>query len=69
MDMNLEILTLIYEAAKGTSPVSLQIGYTLNNTCRQGIVVKEAPPVIVRALVENGYVCDLRPDGLHVYKL
>lgn len=67
--MDLEILTLIYEAAKGTSPVLLQIGYTLNNTCRQGIVVKEAPPAIINRLIEAGYTCDLRPDGLHVYKL
>lgn len=65
----MDILKLIYEAAQNTAPVTVQIGYTINNVCHNGIVIKEAPPVIIRTLVVHGYTCDMRPDGLHVYKL
>jgi hypothetical protein len=65
----MDILNLIYETAQNTAPVTVQIGYTVDNICHKGIVIKEAPPAIIDKLIEYGYICNLKPDGLHVYKL
>lgn len=69
MDQNLQLLNLIYETAKDTAPVTVQIGRVVNHVCRPSeIILKEAPPKIINVLVEHGYVCDLTPDGMHVFK-
>ena len=66
---DLEILNTIFEAAYGvTAPVTVQIGRVVNNVCEGGIVVKNAPPAVVRKLTEK-YMCDLTEDGLRVIKI
>ena len=69
MDKGLELLKIIYDTAQCTAPVTVQIGYTVNNICREGIMLKEAAPRIINVLIEHGYSCDLTPDGLLVYKI
>ena len=63
------ILKDIFDKAQNTAPVLVQIGYTRNNTCMKGIVLKTAPAAIISMLYENGYICDLTEDGLHVYDM
>ena len=58
-----DIIKIIYEATKNTSPVTLQFGKA------QGIVIKECPPRIITRLVEMGCFCDVNEEGVHVYKL
>lgn len=68
---NLEILKVIYEESKSTSPVTVQFGYVdKNNICwNDRIILKEAAPRIIEKLIELGCTCALDEDGLHIYDL
>ena len=66
---NLVILSKIYSVAQNTAPVTLSIGYVLENQCKKGIVIHKAPPKVIRELVNSGYMCDMMPDGMHVYAI
>jgi hypothetical protein len=68
---NLEILKVIYEESKSTSPVTVQFGYVdKDNICRNDrIILKEAAPRIIEKLIELGCICSLYKDGLYVYGL
>ena len=66
---DLKILQDIFEACHGkTAPVTVQIGYTVDNICREGIVLRNAPPAVIHNLADKGYSLDLREDGLHIMK-
>ena len=48
----------------------MSIGYvTDSNQVRKGIVLHEAAPMVINTLIEEGYVCALGKQGMHVYKL
>jgi len=48
--------------------VALQMGYTKDGYCRDGLLIKTCPPVIINKLIENGYRLDLTEMGLLVTK-
>lgn len=63
-----DIVKVIYETSKNTSPVTLQFGRLQGTTCVKGIVIKECPPAIITRLVEMGCFCEATNDGVLVYK-
>lgn len=67
----LELMHLLVEEQENCAPIRLSIGYTQEdtNTVRQGILLLEAPPVVIEKLIQSGYVCDLTERGILVYKL
>ena len=69
-DSDKELLLLLMEMQKKTSPIELSIGYvTDSNQVRQGIVLHKAAPMVIETLIEKGYLCDLVGQGMMVYKL
>lgn len=65
-----ELLLLLLKMQEETSPIDLSIGYvTGSNQVRHGIVLHEAAPMVINTLIEEGYVCSLEKQGMHVYKL
>lgn len=65
-----ELLVLLMEFQRETSPIRLSIGYTsTDGMVRQGVVIHVAPPLVVSMLIDKGYMCDLQADGMHVYKM
>ncbi len=49
------------------APTEFSFGYVdENNTCRQGLVIKECAPIVISKLLENGFILSMRKDGLHV---
>lgn len=62
-------LDLLVEAKdKGCAPIELSIGWLNNNIVVGGIVIKEAPPIVVNMLIEFGYTLSIMHDGMHVEK-
>ena len=69
MDRDKELLNLIFDVAQDTAPVTVQIGRVINQSCKKGIVIREAPSRIISELVANGYYCDVEKDGgVYVWK-
>lgn len=65
----MDIIKIIYEKSKDTAPVTLQFGRTINRTVHHDeIVIKEAPPAIISALIEKGYHIGICEEGAYVYK-
>ncbi len=65
-----KILGLMAEIQTKSGPIELSIGWVdKNNTVQQGIVIKSAPPVVARKLVEAGYSLDIMPAGVRVCKI
>lgn len=61
----LEILTV----SEDTAAVNLSFGYTdINNICRQGLVIKNAPGKVVQHIVNSPLVltASMETDGLHI---
>ncbi len=64
------ILGLLADVQVKSEPVELSIGWVdKNNTAQRGIVIKSAPPVVARKLVEEGYSLDIMPAGVRVFKI
>lgn len=63
-----ELLMLLLNLQESTSPIKMSIGY-VDGIVRNGIVLHEAAPAVINALVRNGYTCSLRGCGMLVYKL
>lgn len=68
-DSDRELLLLLLKMQEKTGPIKLSIGYTTDNHVCQGIILHEAAPVVINTLIEEGYVCSLGNQGIHVYKL
>lgn len=64
-----ELLTLLLKLQEKTSPIRMSIGYTVDGTVCQGIILHEAPPMVIETLIEHGYICTLRDYGMCVEKL
>lgn len=65
-----KILELLADIQRTSAPIELSIGWVnSNNTVQQGIVIKNAPPVVTQKLVEAGYQLDITQQGVRVYKI
>lgn len=64
-----ELLDLLVEIQKDSAPIGLSIGWVKDGIVKEGIVIKEAPPVVVRKLTEAGYCMEIIPEGVIVYKI
>ena len=68
-ETDVELMKILLELQKLTSPIRMSIGYILDGKVEQGIVLHEAAPKVVEILIQEGYMCSLQENGLHVYKL
>lgn len=69
-EMQCKILELLADIQRNSAPIELSIGWTNgNNTVQQGIVIKNAPPVVTQKLIEHGYCLDITAAGVRVYKI
>lgn len=65
-----KILCMLVGIQTKSAPIELSIGWVNNNnTVQQGIVIKSAPPVVMRKLIEEGYSLEVTPKGVRVYKI
>ena len=68
-ESDVELMTLLLKLQEETSPIRMNIGYVMDGIVRQGIILHEAAPKVIEALIEHGYTCDLNSYGMRVYKL
>lgn len=68
-ESDVELMSILLKLQEVTSPIRMSIGYTAGGTVRQGIILHEAAPKVIEALIEHGYTCDLNSYGMMVYKL
>lgn len=68
-ESDVELMALLLKLQEETSPIRMSIGYVMGGTVRQGIILHEAAPKVIEALIEHGYTCDLNSYGMRVYKL
>lgn len=64
-----EILLKILELSESSAPVTLSLGHvSVDNCCRAGIVIKEAPSSVIQAIVSDKriFTAHLEYDGLHI---
>lgn len=66
---HLELLQVLLEMQEDCAPIEMSIGCTVDNIVRKGIVLKDAPAVVISTLVRKGYTCSLSKNGMWVYKL
>ncbi len=65
-----KILCMLIGIQTKSAPIELSIGWVdKNNTVQRGIVIKSAPPIAMRKLIEEGYSLDVTPMGVRVYKI
>lgn len=65
-----DLLLLLLKMQEETSPIELSIGYvTDSNQVHQGIILREAAPMVINTLIDEGYTCSLVKQGMHVYNL
>lgn len=65
-----KILELLADIQRTSAPIELSIGWvSSNNVVQQGIVIKNAPPVVTQKLIEQGYSLDITVAGVRVYKI
>ena len=63
----IKALQIIEAKQQKCAPVVVQIGYVIGTTVyHDGLVLKEACPAVIDALIENNFDLDMREDGLHV---
>lgn len=63
-----ELVIKILELSDRTAPVDLSFGYTDNNFCHKGIVIKKAAPYIMTELFKSGYSINVFQEGVRVFK-
>lgn len=68
-ESDVELMSILLKLQEVTSPIRMSIGYTAGGTVRQDIILHEAAPKVIEALIEHGYTCDLNSYGMRVYKL
>lgn len=65
----LALMDLLISEQENCAPIVVSIGYcTKGGMVQKGIVMKEAPPVVIDKLIQNGYSCSLEENGLLIYK-
>lgn len=67
---NKKILRMLEDIQTKSAPIELSIGWVdKGNIVQREIVIKSAPPVVARELIEEGYCLDITPEGVIVYKI
>lgn len=62
-----EVIVKILELSDDTAPIVLSFGYTGKCGIREkGILIKEAPPIVTRKIIEEGYNLKICEDGVHI---
>jgi len=67
-DSTKDILVRILELSQDSSPVVVSLGYTKDNFCHKGIVIKSAPSSVIKAIIndERVFTAHVEADGLHI---
>lgn len=69
MDEKLELMRLLVEMQKGCAPIKLSIGHLVNGRIvTDGIIIHEAPAVVMDRLVAQGWSCSTVEGGVLVYR-
>ena len=70
-DAMMKLMGVLVAVQEECAPITLSIGgVTENNTVIHGCVtIKEAPPVVMKTLVEHGYSLSVNKNGVAVYKI
>lgn len=64
---NMDIIKIIYEQSKSTSPVVIQFGKVVNTTVQHDcIIIKKCPPAIISKLVEAGCWLSVDESGAEI---
>lgn len=62
-----ETIVKILELSDDTAPIVLSFGFVgRNGLPEQGIVIKKAPPIVTRKMIEDGYNLNICEDGIHI---
>lgn len=68
-EQKVKLLQMLIDIQENCAPITLTIGSLSENTVEHdGVVIKEAPPVVIKELVKDGYMLDLSTDGILVEK-
>lgn len=66
-EQRIKLLTLLSLIQENSAPITLTIGSLSDNIVEHnGIIIKEAPPVVIEKLVKEGYLLDVSSDGVLV---
>ena len=61
----IELLTVLEDVQKDCSPITVSIGYTVDNMVyHDGVIIKEACNAVIKRLVAEGYLMSLTSDGI-----
>ena len=70
MMSQMDIVKIIYEAAKETSPVKLQFGKVVNHVVvHDNVIIKECPAFVMKRLADAGCSFSVDEDGVEVFKM
>jgi hypothetical protein len=61
-----EVVLMILEKSTESAPVEVSFGYSKNNQCMKGILLKKAPSSILKMLLDEGCTLHLEEDGVHI---
>ena len=63
-----EVLLRTLELSEDSAPVVVSFGYTKGGMCHCGLIIKSAPPAVIKAIVndERVMLAHLEEDGLHI---
>lgn len=67
-----EVLESLYKLQKSCAPIVVSLGCVsdTNHVQHECLVIKEAPPTVIRWLAsQESVTMSMRPQGLHVTKL
>lgn len=61
-----QILLRILELSEDTAPVVVSFGYVRDHFCRKALVIKNAAPAVVKAIINDPrvWMADMTPEGL-----
>lgn len=59
------------QSISGSAPIEISIGWTDKNNMvvDNEVLIKKAPPVVAKKLVDLGYSLDIMAAGVRVYKI
>lgn len=64
-----ELLAELLDIQRNSAPIVISIGWTdKDRVVHDGIMLKDAPPVVIEKLIQQGYSLSLCNNGLHVSK-
>lgn len=61
---------MLADVQRKSASIERSIGWVnKNGTVQQEIIIKSAPPIVVRKLIEEGYCLEVMLEGIRVYKV